>query len=135
MTIEVWTARISYGGPDRFDVTRKSGGKDGEPFAPSWAILSPALLARRQAEGLRRRAQAPLADAVERRAWEAYEPAYLAEMRESYRRHPDAWLKLLARPRVVLVCYCADALRCHRFLLAEKVLRKLGADARGELAS
>lgn len=34
--------------------------------------------------------------------------------------------------RMVLVCYCADAERCHRRVLAG-ILAKLGAVDRGEL--
>jgi hypothetical protein len=150
MTLIVHTARISSRDPDRFDVTRKSGGEAGAPFAPSWAILRPALDARNMAnrrremaEEMRKRTMDPesLANANrldlaaaddERRAWTAYVPAFTAEMRESYRRHPETWRRLLTRDRVVLVCYCTDPERCHRTLLAG-ILGKLGADVRGEL--
>lgn len=43
MSLIVYTSRISSRDPDRFDVTRKSGKEDGLAFAPSWAILRPAL--------------------------------------------------------------------------------------------
>lgn len=142
----VYTARISTRDPDRFDITRKSGGAAGTPFAPSWNILRPALDARQEARRRREIADAwpPVAgsgarlvrlkaDDIERRAWSAYVPAFEQEMRESYRRHPEAWRALLARVRVVLVCYCTDPERCHRTLLAG-ILGKLGADVRGELA-
>lgn len=149
MTLQVFTARISTRDPDRFDITRKSGGPEGEPFAPSWKILHPALLARQKANRLREVADGMTGivrvvhhagvmhsiNDIERRAWDAYVPAYLAEMRESYRRDPEAWRKLLARERVVLVCYCTDPARCHRTLLAERILVKLGAEARGETAA
>jgi uncharacterized protein YeaO (DUF488 family) len=73
---------------------------------------------------------------IERRAWDAYVLAYTAEMRASYRVNRPAWRSLLARDRVVLVCYCADkdrlAGRCHTVLLAG-ILGKLGAEVRGEL--
>lgn len=65
-------------------------------------------------------------------AWERYVPAYLAEMRQSYRAHQEAWELLLARPLVTLGCYCTDPAQCHRTLLARDILTKLGADFRGE---
>ena len=53
MTLTVHTARISSRDPDRFDITRKSGGEAGRPFAPTWSILSPALEATRNAKAMR----------------------------------------------------------------------------------
>lgn len=146
MTLHVHTARISYSGPDRFDITRKSGGSEGVIFAPSWNILRPALDARQKATRLREIADAlpgivrevyrngTLQNAydIERRAWAQYEPAYLAEMRESYRVNRQAWNALLARERVVLVCYCVDSERCHRTLLGQRILTAFGAVYEGE---
>lgn len=139
MRRDIFTARISYAGPDRFDVTRKSGGPEGSLFAPSWAILRPALDAREDADRIRKQAAQDLplfsalalardvrknlttqADDIERRAWARYVPAFLAEMDASERQRPDAWQRLRARPRVVLVCYCSDVCRCHRSLLAHR---------------
>jgi uncharacterized protein YeaO (DUF488 family) len=120
MALQVFTARISYTGEDRLDVTRKSGGKDGTPFAPSWAILAPALEARRTG-----------ADMVA--TWERYVHAFMKEMRSSYRRDRASWDALVKRERVVLVCYCTDAERCHRRLLRAVILPKLGCVDRGEL--
>lgn len=146
MTLRAYTARISSRDPDRFDVTRKSGGPQGEPFAPSWAILRPALDARRRAERLMDDAHALThsldgnpyalaneADRIEAEAWAAYEPAFLDQMRRSYRAHRPAWDALLARPRVVLVCYCVDHTRCHRTILARDILPTLGAVYEGEV--
>lgn len=104
----VYTARVSYRGGDRLDITRKSAGPDGLPFAPSWRILRPALAARR--------AGGPVAVAY---AWPQYAADYTAEMRTSYRGHRAAWEALLRRDEVTLVCYCKDPLFCHRRLLAE----------------
>lgn len=125
---EVWTARRWTRDPDRFDVTRKDGGPVGEVFAPSWGLLRPALAAFRAIEARAAPDQAERAAA----AWNAYATTYTAEMRSSYRANRPAWEALVARPRVVLVCYCVDPARCHRGLLAG-ILGKLGADVRGEL--
>lgn len=116
----VYTARISYAGTERLDITRKSAGPDGLPFAPSWRILGPMLALRR--------AGVPAAW-----AWRRYVEEYTAEMRASYREQRAAWDRLLARDEVTLVCYCTDAAHCHRTLLAE-ILGKLGAQVQGERA-
>jgi hypothetical protein len=128
-TLQVHSARVAYRGPDRLDVTRKTGGPEGLPFAPSWAILRPALDARARAKALPPEAAAE----VERAAWEAYVPAYLREMRASYRRHRATWDALLARPRVVLVCYCVFRAHCHTSLLRADILPACGAVDAGEL--
>jgi hypothetical protein len=120
MTLSVHTARVSYAAADRLDITRKSAGPDGLPFAPSWRILRPMLETRR--------AQGVMAFAY---AWLQYADDYTAEMRASYREHRPAWDRLLTRGEVTLVCYCTDAMHCHRTLLAG-ILGKLGAVFHGE---
>jgi uncharacterized protein YeaO (DUF488 family) len=116
----VFTARIGYSGFDRLDVTRKSAGPEGLPFAPSWQILAPVLAMRR------RRGQR-----AARSAWPRYVVDYTAEMRRSYREHRAVWDKLLARDEVTLVCYCPDPMFCHRTLLAS-ILMACGAKYAGE---
>lgn len=120
MTLQVYTARISYRGTDRLDVTRKSAGPDGLPFAPSWDILRPMIALRRGAD-----------QDAELRAWPQYVVAYTAEMRSSYQRNRPTWDVLLARTEVTLVCYCSDPEHCHRTVLAG-ILGKLGAEVHGE---
>lgn len=117
----LYTARVDYGGADRLDVTRKSGKGVGLLLAPSWSILLPVISARR-------------AGKETQESWEAYEQAYLAELRASYRANRPQWLELLAWEEVTLCCYCDLAFvgtRCHRLILAD-VLQKLGAQYRGE---
>ena len=72
---------------------------------------------------------------LELAAWRVYVPAFLEEMRASYRRHRVAWERLLARDRVVLACACKAPERCHRTILATAILPKLGAVYAGERAS
>lgn len=130
MPLEVYTARVTYAGPDRLDITRKSAGPEGLPFAPSWAIVRPMIDARRRwrADGT------AFADRVieENRLWYDYLVAFRAEMRASYRAHRAAWDALLARERVTLVCYCTDPYKCHRTVLARSFLTALGAVYQGE---
>jgi hypothetical protein len=132
MGLIVQTARVSYGGSDRLDITRKSGGPEGVVFAPSWAILRPTLDAR---ERWKREGTPACNHTVESGGlWYAYEKAFLAEMRDSYRLNRGTWDALLARGRVVLCCYCADPNQCHRRILAGTVLAKLGATDAGEVS-
>ncbi len=136
--LRVWTARISYRGADRLDITRagadtakrKGARFDGLPWAPSWRILRPALDARSLAWTMRA-ADPEGAERVERHAWEVYEEAFRAEMRVSFLAHHEAWAELLAARERTLVCYCTDAAHCHRRLLAS-MLAKCGAVDMGE---
>lgn len=116
--LEVWTARISTRDPDRFDVTRKSGTK---AFAPSWKLLNHILEIRNHEDREETDAE-----------WKTYAEGYLREMARSKRLEPAAWAALLARPRVVLTCFCTNPRRCHRRILA-RILVSLGAVDRGEL--
>lgn len=142
--LRVFTSRIWLRDPDCFDITRGNGGPAAEPFAPSKAILMPALAARMRATELLGRGEEAEASGVIGHAWAKYAPAYRAEMRRSYREHRAAWDALLARERVVLTCYCAldprlspvDQLargQCHRVLLAG-YLAACGAVYCGEIA-
>jgi hypothetical protein len=128
----VFTAPLTYRGPDALNVTRKTGGPAGLPFAPSWDIVRPVTASRHADEH------------TQAEAWERYVPLYCAEMERSYARDPGPWHVLLARERVVLACYCAvparsgAPLRCHRVLLAG-ILQRLGphlgcaVEVRGEV--
>lgn len=135
--LTVYTARIGYVGLDALDITRKSGRGDALVFAPSWSILRPALDARARAAEASKLWWSCLAEtdegpAILAAAWAEYVPAYVAEMRASYRAHRPAWDRLLGEVLVTLTCYCVDPERCHRVLLARDILPKLGATYAGE---
>jgi uncharacterized protein YeaO (DUF488 family) len=127
--LRVFTARISYGGADRLDVTRKSAGPDGLPFAPSWGIVRPMIDARARWK----RDDVPADARLQEEAvlWDAYLPAYIDEMRTSYRRARSAWEAVLTRVDVTFCCYCVGAAHCHRTPLAA-IYEKLGAVIIGE---
>lgn len=138
MTLKIATSTIAYRGPDRLDITRVSG-REGLFLAPSWRILGPALKARREATalledtlGLDPTARAT-AESMMRDAWAAYVPAYLEEMRASYRRDPRPFRELLARERVVFCCYCSDGHHCHRRVASDLIFVPMGAVAAGEV--
>jgi len=103
------------------DVTRKSGGERGHPFAPSWELLGPFLASRKAGNRLTDD------------DWNEYAKAYTAEMRASYRDNRAAWDALLLLPSVILTCYCNKYERCHRTILARDILPKLGATYCGEV--
>lgn len=149
MALQAFSSRLAYWGADRLDITRKSTDRYGLPFAPSWAILNPALRARQEAAYFEVRANVHAklklgvtlefvqwileSLRIEDAAWERYKPAYVAEMRRSYRDERSAWDALLARERVVLCCYCQNAHHCHRTVLRSEILPKLGAADGGEV--
>ena len=125
--IEVWTARVSYRGRDRLDISRKSGDETGIVFARSWELLGPYLALRKIAP-------------INEQDWQRYTEAYTQEMRTSYRRHRTVWEAVLEgnatlagpdSPTVTLCCYCNDPSRCHRTILAG-ILGKLGASVMAE---
>lgn len=153
-SLRVWTARISYRGADRLDVTRKSKDAIGLAFAPSESILWPTLELRHVSEALCNAAALARKNGADERvaegeraariiedaAWKLYTPLYLAEQRVGYgsRKTPGilryAWDNVLAREEVTFCCFCNLTTcmgHCHRLLLAG-AFEKLGATYLGE---
>ncbi len=131
----VFTARIDTRDLDALNVTRKSAGPDGLPFAPSWPLLQSGLAGMRAAVENWQCAQTMEGRRIAGGDYFAiYDRAYREEMRQSYVEHRAVWDALLARTRVVLTCYCVDHLLCHRSLLAHDILPALGAVYGGELS-
>jgi len=118
VSLDLYTARVSYGGPDRLDVARQTSDATGVVFAPSWALLRPAKAAQR-------------AGTFDAAAWAAYERAYVNEMRFSYARNAGTWLGLLRRHgSVTLCCFCVLAPGkpwCHRLPLAAVLVKTAAA--------
>jgi len=94
----IYTARVSYRGPDRLDITRKAG----SVYGPSWALLGPMLAARREGKPM---------------DWPPYKAAYLREM-QAVDLAP-----LLRKDVVTLCCYCTSKTECHRYALAELLVQ------------
>lgn len=120
MTLHVHTARMGYRGPDWLDVTLGGNRRRPEPgghrgvglaFAPSRELLESGRAGRVSSS--------------------RYAELYTAEMRASYREHRSAWDTVLSWERVVLLCFCTDAARCHRSVLAG-IFGRLGAVVEGE---
>lgn len=99
-----------YAGPGLLDITRGSGKGAGLAFAPTDAILRPALAERQRAQPLFQRANRLVtrvtvtdqqraeatrlrdeAEAIEAAAWEVYAPLYVAELRVSYGMAREKW--------------------------------------------
>lgn len=157
MSLQVFTARIGRwmkGEPDAIDITRKSARPEWLFLAPLWATLGPVLELRRRADAIEKNAYeltdarlgraampeegAPHlmfaeSEAMMYAAWAEYVPAFMSEMRASWKEHRPMWDVLLSRQRVILCCYCSDAEHCHRTILRRDILPKLGAINCGEM--
>lgn len=112
--IEVYTARMRYGGTDRFDITVKSGHK---AFAPSWDIVM----------GVKN------GTVTEKQ----YLDRYITMMHNSFMNNRSAWVELLSKDIVTLVCFCPRGTFCHRYALVDILIvfgRELGVEVvyRGE---
>ena len=107
--VEVWTANIRYSGPDRLDVTVKSGDRT---FAPTWDLVM----------GYK---QGKISE-------EEYTEKYTQLMRQSWVKNNKRWREVLGTERVVLVCYCRPGVFCHRVLLA-RMIEKAGGKYMGEI--
>lgn len=131
MSLIVHTARMGFRGADWLDITRKGAKERPEPgghrgmgaaFAPSERLLN---------EFLRKRQSRPEGETD--REWLDYVERYTVEMRKSYSVARASWNALLALDHVVLLCFCPEAARCHRSVLAREILPKVGATYMGEL--
>ena len=106
--VAVYTARISYSGPDALDITAKSGKGIGLIFAPPWDMVM----------GVKR---GRISEAE-------YTERYLELLRRRYRQNEAVFMSLLRRKRVVLCCYCGVGF-CHRHIavdVLEKIARAKG---------
>lgn len=145
--LQLYTARLgAYRAADGLDITRMNKDPIGVAFAPSWDILQPALHARQRARDTReagelaareqpaaaaylRARAAQEAEEIEAAAWKVYEPAYVEEMRASWREHQSVWLEVARRAEVTLLCACTDTARCHRTVAARLLVK--AATSRG----
>ncbi len=133
----VQSARLGYRGADWLDVSlqgnerRVAAGEVGGhlgigmTFAPSPRLLYEFLSKRKWQR-------------LTPEDWPRYREAYTTEMRASFRRYrvlsDSPWHRLMAMPRVVLLCFCTDGNECHRAVLGG-ILEKLGATYAGEIGS
>jgi len=119
----VYTGRIGrIKDNDALDITRGSGTSGlngGLLFAPS--------------SGLRSEAHAAQEAGHWNQFWPTFRDKYIREMRVSCRSDPKKWVDFLLKDRAVLLCYCENALRCHRYLLGAVILPDLGAKYEGEI--
>ncbi len=136
MTLQVFTSRMGYkSDADWLDITLQGnlrrlekqpdppGGHRGIGlwFAPSPKILYAYLSKRKFGRETDR-------------DWLQYIEDYMREMRASYVKARPAWDLLLSWPRVVVLCMCPEPARCHRTILAQSILPKLGAVYGGEIS-
>ena len=107
--LKIYTSQYRYSGENRLDITVKSGNK---LFAPTWDIVG------KVKKGLMTE--------------EEYTKEYYKLMRNSYKNNRSKWDELLNQNEVVLVCFCRKGSFCHRYILAD-MLVKLGAEYKGEI--
>lgn len=106
---KVCTGRVSYSGVDGLDITVKSGKGIGKVFAPTWDMVM----------GVK---QGRITEAE-------YTERFLNLLRERYRQDEGAFIEVLKREQVVLMCYCRAGAFCHRHLVVdvlEKVAKSKG---------
>jgi hypothetical protein len=108
--LTIYTSTIyGYDGPDKLDITVKSGDST---FAPTWSMVTG------YKSGLM--------------SEEIYTELYKRMMYDSQRKNDAEWGLLLSSDRIVLCCYCKAGDFCHRTLLAD-MLVELGAEYKGEI--
>jgi uncharacterized protein YeaO (DUF488 family) len=100
---------VSYSGADGLDITVKSGKGIGKLFAPTWDMVM----------GVK---QGRITEAE-------YTERFLNLLRERYRQDERAFVEVLKREQIVLLCYCRAGAFCHRHLVVD-VLEKV-AKAKG----
>lgn len=108
--VEIWTGQVGkkYTGIITMDVSVKSGNKI---FAPTWDMVMG------YKDGT-----LSIPD---------YEKQYNKIMKDSKKKHPDAWVEIMKRKEIVFLCYCKPGDFCHRVLLAHE-FETLGAICNGE---
>jgi hypothetical protein len=109
----VYTSRIGYRGDSGLDITVKSAKGIGELLAPTWALVG----GHKQWAGY-----TPLTD-------DLYTSIYLDLLRSRFRTNEGAFIELIQRPQVCLLCYCRTGVFCHRHIALD-VLQKI-ANAKG----
>lgn len=107
--VKISTAQFRYSGPDRLDITFKTG----DPvFAPTKRLVYDYKY-----RGL---------------SEDHYKTQYIQLMNNSYRNQQHRWNQILAMDTVVFVCFCPPNSFCHRLLLAQLFIQ-LGAEYCGEI--
>ena len=102
-----YTAQYRYPGADRLDITVKGNDPIGNVFAPTWAMVSAWMAAKKKGPSELIAAE------------KLYRRQYLILMLDSVKVNHAIWLEVLNRPEVTLVCFCPANTFCHRYQLAE----------------
>ena len=105
----VYTSQFRYSGDRRLDITAINGS---DLFRPDWEEVK-SYKAGNMSE-------------------KEYTEYYHKKMQNSYKHYRAGWNRLLKCDWVVLVCFCKANTFCHRYLLADYLV-KCGAKYEGEL--
>jgi len=104
----ICTSRVGYQGPSGLDVTVKSATGIGQLLAPTWALVG----------GYKHwQGYLPLTE-------QQYTDKYLALLRARYLANEEAFIEIIQREHLVLLCYCRAGVFCHRHLALD-VLEKI----------
>ena len=110
--LDIYTARVSYKGDDRVDVSANGGYFI---FVPPKQLLFDYRFGKMTEK--------------------KFQKTYFEFLRNSYVNHRHAWDNLLSSSQLVFVCNCnAEGKSCHRFVILD-FLKKLGAAYKGLLKS
>lgn len=151
MPLIAYSAHSSCADPERLHVGVNSRDKLGMIFSPTWELHLELLIARTQC--MRKLAELRIQQEKDPKSqqcasldfelgvltsafkgkWQGYADAYREEMRRSYGKFKDQWKEILDRGTVIFVCDCDNHRICHRSILAEEILPKLGAHFGSEL--
>ncbi len=108
----IYTSQYRYSGERRLDITAKKGS---ELFRPTFEMVMEFKASRQ-----------------DQTARDKYEKIYNGMMRDTYAEFRSGWERLLKADWVVLVCFCRRDTFCHRYLLADYLV-KCGAIYKGEI--
>ncbi len=109
----VYTSRIGYRGEAGLDITVKNAKGIGETLAPTWALVG----GHKHWQGY-----TALTD-------QQYTEIYLDLLSSRYRANEQAFVELIQRPQLILLCYCRPGVFCHRHIALD-ILEKI-AHAKG----
>jgi len=112
LTLQIWTSRVNYDGPNRLDVTVKSGNG---AFSPTWDMVMAVK------KGIM--------------TTDEFDHRYEKRMNQSMLSFPGLWLSLSLEEEVVLCCYCNPHEHCHRFVLARIMVERFRGTYLGEVWS
>lgn len=128
--LTIHTARITYAGTNKLNITVKSATEQGRIFAPTWELVG-GHKHFHNPDDSRWQNYPALSD-------EQYTQKYYELIRNRYHQDPTPFIELVKSKSLVLCCYCAKDTFCHRHLAADILLKiaqsqNITATVKGEI--